>query len=314
MGGRRGGGGGAAQAAAIQAERERERVAEEREAREVEQVRREQAATQAAAQRAARQSAARERALGRAQQLVTNRGEAWNDNWANTFNSRLADQDAMMLPDTEDFGSYYGDNFLNSVINEVRDTRRRELDRQLDARYGNGFVERTFDYTMDDAIRDAVLNAQRAEAAATAERARNRGQLNEAGYLAAIERINQLATAGRSQADALTNAVIDRYRGGLNDVIGQGRSRVASYDLGRAISLDDIFSSVDSAVERKRANLEGDVTNALAGQSFFDVGDYITMGGQAQGAANPTPAFLDAQAERQRIRQVRRGVGGQGVF
>jgi hypothetical protein len=108
--------------------------------------------------------------------------------------------------------------------------------------------------------------------------------------------------------------VIQNRRADINTQIQDALSRAGSVELGQSFDPNSYISRINQRVGEFQSNLEGDIGAALAGQQFFDIGDVITRGGMAQGVANPTPAFLDAQAARDQLRQRERGTGQGGTF
>ncbi|CAB4163759.1 hypothetical protein UFOVP810_54 [uncultured Caudovirales phage] len=312
MCGRRGGNNAAAMAEAqAAADREAARVREE-------QAR----AAQAEAERVRleteqRNAARRSEAIGagrtRAMKALADRGVDPN-RYAADIDERLAYNAALLPSNTEDFTAQFGDPFVDSVINTLQTRERGANTRALRDAFGTDFADRTFSTTADDPFVEAILGRQRTEAMNTLDRARARGQLDESGFTGATTRLGELEKAGRSTAQSLADAVIGNRRSDVNSMIQDAFGRAGSTELGQSFDPSSYINRVNQRVGEFQGNLEGDVTSALQGQQFFDIGDLITRGGEAQGVANPTPAFLDAQAARTQLRQTQRGAGQGGTF
>ena len=291
--------------------------------REAARVREEQArAAQAEAERVRveteqRNAARRAEAIGagrtRAMRALSDRGVDPN-RYAADIDERLAYNAALLPSNTEDFTAQFGDPFVDSVINTLQSRERGNYTRALRDAFGTDFADRTFSTTADDPYVDAILGRQRTEAADTLERAKARGQLNESGFTRAFERLGELEKAGRSTAQSLSDAVIQNRRSDVNTMIQDAFGRAGGVELGQSFDPSSYIGRVNQRVGEFQSGLEGDITSALSGQQFFDIGDIITRGGQAQGIANPTPSYLDALAARTQLRETQRGAGQGGTF
>lgn len=210
-------------------------------------------------------------------------------------------------------GQYFGDNFIDSAIARQTEADRARFGRQVDSFFTPGKESTIFTDNMDDPFIDAVLGRQRQEAVSALDSARRRGNLDTTGYTAAMRRLDEMGNAGRSTAQDLGKTVLDRYRSTIRGIGDEARSAIGSYDLGDSFDPSIYQNRFDTTVGDLTGRLEGDVSGALSGQNFFDIGDIISRGGAAQGAQN-APAMLDAIAERNRVRNADRGVGGTGSF
>jgi hypothetical protein len=208
---------------------------------------------------------------------------------------------------------YFTDDLLDSAITGAQSDRRANYTNQTHSTFANNFERGLFADTADDEFINSILSTQRSGAVSALDLARARGSLDQTGYDAAMEQVNQMETAGRAQANQLGGAVLQDYRGQARNVGDRARSAASGYTLGSDFNLGGYQSELNSLVGSLNNNLQGDITTALAGQNFFDIGDILTRGGTAQGPVNPAslPAFM---AERERVRNAERGVGGSGTF
>lgn len=236
------------------------------------------------------------------------------DDYADVVNERLNYNASLLPTNTEDFTGQFGDPFVESVVNTIRDRGRSDASRWFTNNVGNDMPDRVFTNTLDDPYVDAIIGRQRTEAMEAVERAKKRGQLDDSGFAGAVSRIGDLEKSGRATAQSLSNAVVANKRADLGSLIERGKATAGSLDLGQAFNPGEWSNRIQSKATELQQGLEGDVYSALGGQQFFDIGDIITKGGAAQGVANPTPAFLDSQAAREQLRQRQRNAGQGGTF
>lgn len=279
------------------------------EARIVAQQEKDAAATRASQNRSTAMDAARTRTLNTLRDRGVN-----PDDYVDVVNERLSYNASLLPANTEDFTGQFGEPFVDSVVSTIRDRGRNRATQWFDQNIGEGYEDTLFTNTQDDPFVDSVISRQRSEAEQAIQRARARGQLDDSGFTGAVNRIGELEKAGRSTAQSLSNAVIANKRSDLRSLIDRGRSTAGSLDIGQSFNPDEWSGRIKSKAEELGQGIEGDVYSALGGQQFFDIGDIITKGGQAQGVANPTPAFLDSQAAREQLRQRQRNAGQGGTF
>jgi hypothetical protein len=213
-------------------------------------------------------------------------------------------------------GQYFTDSLLDDTINREQTDRRINFGRQVASTFRSDEPFTRFNDSLDDPFIDSVLGRQRGEAVSALDNARRRGSLNDRGYEAAFARLGEMEAAGRSTANTLGGSVLQGYRDQLGEVADRARSSAGSYTLGGNFDVGTYRTRFDNLANDLSGRLEGDVSSALEGQNFFDLGDIITRGGAAQGAVNPRTELADVLAQRARTRTNERGVGasGSGVF
>jgi hypothetical protein len=218
------------------------------------------------------------------------------------------------LPDLDTNPSqYFTDALLDNAINRTQADRRASYTTQANRAFADNFERGLFQDTADDQFINAILGNQRGEAVRSLDMARSRGSLDQVGYDAAMARLGEMEQAGRSTANNLGSAVIQGYRNRTRDIGNRAREAAGNYELGGDFNLGGYTTELSDLTGTLRNSLEGDISSALAGQQFFDLGDILTRGGSAQGPTNPAslPGFI---AERERVRNAERGVGGGGTF
>lgn len=183
---------------------------------------------------------------------------------------------------------------------------QRSLQNQLDQMYGTGYSTKTFADTADDAIIDAILGKQRLAAEEGIERASSRGQLNEAGYNAAMSGLGDIGTAARSEANTLGGAVLSRYRQNLDDALAGLYGTAGKATLGSNFDLTPGTTDIANRVSGMQGSLSGDVTSALGDRNFYDLGAILGKAGAEQGFVNPGKIAIETmptEEEQRRRRQ-----------
>lgn len=208
---------------------------------------------------------------------------------------------------------YFTDSLLDSAIGRAESDKRANYTGQANRAFTDNFERGLFQDTADDPIINAILGNQRGEAVRSLDLARNRGNLDQTGYDAALARLGEMEQAGRSTANNLGGAVIQGYRNRTRDIGNRAKEAAGNYSLGGDFNLGGYTSELNDLTGTLNNSLQGDITGALAGQQFFDLGDILTRGGNAQGPTNPT-SLPGLMAERERVRNAERGVGGGGAF
>ena len=236
--------------------------------------------------------------------------------FGDTISRSIADQRAM-VPDLDaNPASYFSSDFVDNILNTEQNNRRTGYVNQVNSLFPvNDDFARFGDTADDDAI-TGLLTTQRDAARRSVDMARNRGNLNQTGYDAALQSLEEMFNAGNAQAQSVGSGILSGYRGQLKGIADDARNTAGSYTLGSTFDPTSYQQRYNSTADDLSGRLSGDISAALGGESFFDLGDIITRGGNAQGATNPRTALTDVLAERERQRNTERGVGGgsTGVF
>lgn len=208
----------------------------------------------------------------------------------------------------------FNDDWIASNISGLQSGQRSQYQQAAKNNFYTGYDADVFKDTADDGIIDSILNTQRGNATASLDRAKARGQLNTSGYNSAITTLGNQFKTGRETAQKLGQGVIDDYRGQLRSYGDRATADAGNWTLGNKYDVNDYITPFNSAKDDLTGRFSDAVTGALSGQEFFDIGDVLNSGFQSQGGINQQPAFLDAQAERDRLRNAPRGAGGTGTF
>lgn len=169
--------------------------------------------------------------------------------------------------------------------NKALGAYRDRLTSDINTLYGPGYSSNVFSDEAADPIIDAMLGRQRSTAAQGINRARSRGQLNQAGYNAAQASLGERDLSARSDARALGSPVLSRYRQNIDDTISQMRGAVGTADLGYDLMPGQ--NALGAKISSLQGSLAGDVGAALGDKQFYDLPGLLGRAGAAQGTINP---------------------------
>lgn len=173
---------------------------------------------------------------------------------------------------------------------------RTGLAKDLDTTYGNDYSYKTFGDTADDAIINSILGKQRNTAQTAIDMAKQRGQLNTAGYNAALSGLNDAQTAAFSDANSVGAGVLGKYRQNLDDALAALRSGAAGAQL-NSFDLEGGKTNIANRIYDMNKNLSGDISSAVGAKNYFDTGKILGTAGTQQGYVNPgTAAVVDPTA------------------
>jgi hypothetical protein len=204
---------------------------------------------------------------------------------------------AQAVPDTETQPiKYFSPSLVEAALEQGAQDRRQRFLRDVGTLFGPDAEWQYIPDTTGRDIIDRVLNTQRNEALSAIDRARARGNLTEVGISGAMQRIGELERAGRQQASSLVANALQGLRDEFGNIRNRARNAAESYVPGGSFSLEPFAAQKQSFLDTLNERIPGAAYNALAGQSFFDIGDILTSGGRLQGAQNPRiAAFVPPQ-------------------
>ncbi len=188
-----------------------------------------------------------------------------------------------------DANSLFTPTLYDDAYGTVRSQARSGLNKQLNEFMGDGFDYDTFADTADDDIIGSILGEQKTEAQTALDRAKARGQVNDAGYASGLKELGNQELSGKSKANQLGQGVLSGYRKGLTDYGAKTRTRVDNYDLGDDFNIDSTKNRLGSMTEGYKSSLHGDILSALGGQNFFNTDTLIGKAGNASGITNNAP-------------------------
>lgn len=219
-------------------------------------------------------------------------------------------------------GVFDADAVLNSVLGTERTGRRGGYSTAVNAAF-NG-VDPTTDFadTADDQYINDIVGRQYTDATSALERAKARGSLTNTGYSSGLAYLGDQRNTAMSTAQTLGGAVLARDRGELSGIKSKAATDAGAWDFGQTFDPNKYLTDYTNKKTALSEGLGGEISNALAGQNWFNVGDVLTKAGYAQGAQNvkplqsgfDTPALAALGDERKKNSAAGRGLGGTGVF
>lgn len=240
-----------------------------------------------------------------------------------TYNQRI-EQDR--LRGVEEGGGKAGD-YINAsatwddVYNSTRTANRNKLNSTLNGYFGTGWDTNAINDTADDTYLNDIVNPQYEEANATLERARARGQLNDASYANATSALKRQDSAARAKAQTLGGGVLAGYRSKLGTDVDNLRTRVQNFDLGDNLNLENERAGINTKASGYLSGLAGDINTAVGGTEFYDINNLIGRALSAGGISNTnaatggvSPTLSSAMASALSEDERRRQLGTVGAF
>jgi len=183
-----------------------------------------------------------------------------------------------------------GSSLFDTAYNQQRGVQQSKLKQGLNQYFGTGFDEKLIGDDADDSILNAILGNQQTEAAASLQRARDRGQINATGYNAANTGLGSQAKAALAKLQDLGGGVLANDRKNLVDQAGNYFTQASNYDFGDNIDVNAARDRVYGLADTAKGRLEGDIYNALGDTNYFDTDSLLAKAGTYQGATGATGA------------------------
>tara|TARA_R110000803_G_scaffold137548_3_gene204477 strand:- start:1986 stop:2966 length:981 start_codon:yes stop_codon:yes gene_type:complete len=219
--------------------------------------------------------------------------------------------------------SYFSGDIGQMIMDRERDTQRSAYGRQIDSIAPFNFAKSGLSDTADDSILSSILGEQFTGATEQAQRAFDRGNLNQQGFQSAQNLIGSANTAGNAKFQQIGQGVLSGDRDRLREEADTYRTRASNFELGQQFDPSALQGSLDSLRTEQAGTLEGRIRGAIGGENAFDSPGILNSAGIKQGVFNPAGAgagagqegsLLSALEERKKDSSTGRGVGSQGVF
>jgi hypothetical protein len=218
--------------------------------------------------------------------------------------------------------SYFTPQTFAAAVNQAQDTARTKYSNQVDQTFTPGFEKTLLPTTSIDPIVSSILGQQRATAQQAIDYNKARGLLNDTGYAAANQALDQQSSAGQSTLTDLATSVLGKERQGLTDIRGDAGTAASSYDYGNAApDVAGYYGQAQTQAGTDLSGLEGSIRGALGSTNLFDAPTAIAKGGTMQGPIDLTtassgggPAGPTMTASILGSNQKNRGLGSTGVF
>lgn len=191
--------------------------------------------------------------------------------------------------DEKDQNPVFGERTaFNDAIAQGNQSYRRDLGNEFKTFADDGFETAAFGDTADDAVLNSILTGQYDDVVTRVNAARDRGKLNDQGYLKALEKLDTQRKAGDAQLQSLGGGVLAGYRKQLGDYASSQRNRLNGATLNDTFDIGGARTGLEALRTSLGGKLEGDLYNATSGQTFFNPDLIIGYGGAQQGLTNPS--------------------------
>ena len=211
---------------------------------------------------------------------------------------------------------------LDSVLGNERTGRRTQYTTAAKSAFNGLDPNLQLGDTADDSYINDIVGKSYADALGGVERAYKRGALTDSGYAAGLDTLGKQKSAGEASAQTLGGAVLTRQRGALSGIKDTALSDASGWDFGQSYDPGKYTGQYNAKLGEITSGLGGEISSALQGQNFFDVGEALNKAGYAQGAQNTapltqgytTPAAAAIAGARDKNKTDTRGLGGTGLF
>lgn len=260
-------------------------------------------------------TSAYEKAKQDAQRYVTDRGLDYSQYGGDIDRELERIYKSVPYGPSVDASSYFDPNTASNVLNKTESAKRTGYLNQFNALLPEDYSKQAFADTSDDEIIDKILGEQYGKATSLVDMNKKRGTLTDSGYSSALNTLAQQKQQASSKLQNIGGNVLTGYRGQIDDIIGEGRTKAGSYTLGQTYDPTSYKTQAETKRTDLSGRLEGDIRGSAGADSLFDTSSALGSGYQAQGAQNTSrQGILDALANKERSRQTQRGVGSQGAF
>lgn len=213
-------------------------------------------------------------------------------------------------------GNYFSNTIADTVMDDYRDQQVRSHNQAIDRFADTGFADNLWANTADDAILNSIISENYTPAAQQINNAFRRGSLNQQGFDTAMRDLDSQRTAATSNLQNVGQGVLSGFRTDLQDIGSQARTSANNFQLGDTFNPNTYQTQIDNMFADQQGRLEGSVRQAVGNDPLFDINSIIQGAGARQGVTSGNAPLLDNfyEAENQRRRGTRRGLGTQGVF
>jgi hypothetical protein len=207
----------------------------------------------------------------------------------------------------------YFEGAADSALNSERDRRRASYGSQFDKFAQFGFDRDLIGDTMDDDTINAIIAEDEDRAINEANRARDRGALNETGYKAATDSLGRQRYSIESRLQDLGAGVLEEGRNTLRNTASGGRQAAQNYELGSTFNPLAYNDTINNDFTGFRNALAGRIRGKVGTAPLFDTSQLLNIGGAAQGAVN-NRSIGDLISTGAKEDDDERGLGTTGAF
>jgi hypothetical protein len=222
-----------------------------------------------------------------------------------------------------DYSSVFDPNaVLDSVMGTERTGRRQQYTTAAKSAFNGLDPSLQLGDTADDQYINDIVGSSYSDALGGVDRAYKRGALTSTGYQAGLDALGKQKSAADATAQTLGGAVLTRDRGALSSIKDSAVTDAGGWDFGQSYDPSKYTGQYNDKLGEVQGGLGGEISSALQGQNFFDVGEALNKGGYAQGAQNTnaltsgytTPAAAAVAGARDKNKTDTRGLSGTGLF
>jgi hypothetical protein len=274
-----------------------------------------------------------------------NRQQAYNDALANitqTFRGQGVDPSNYMsyinpalqqaqnsVPDlSTNIASYFPTSLGQTILNQATGDQRTQMTNALNQTFTPTYAQNMLPSSiMTQPISD-ILSKQYDPLSSQLTNALNRGTLNQAGYQAALDKMNQGRSAAQSQLQTLGQNILTGEQTGLSNIASGARDTASNMSLGQTFDPSQFAAQGSTQAAQDIGGFGGALQNAAGNITFSDIQDLLNAGGAVQGATNPTAgnpaqgtgaigapgAPTAGQAQQAQQDEAKRGLGSTGAF
>lgn len=193
------------------------------------------------------------------------------------------------VPDlSTDMSGYFPGNLGSTILNQATSDRRTNLLNQLNQTFTPSYAMNAIPESTLDAPINSILSQQFDPLSQQLTNAQKRGTLTDAGYQAALNKMNQNRTSATSTLRNLGETILNKDRSGLDTLANSARSDISGSALGQAIDPASYGAQASSKAQGYLSDFPGALQAAAGDVSFSNIQDLLNAGGSVQGANNPT--------------------------
>lgn len=183
---------------------------------------------------------------------------------------------------------YNSNTSFADALSTATGAYRADTRNNFNSTYGDNYSYGQFADTADDNILQAILDSRRADALATIDAAKARGQLNDVGYGRSMSKLDEQAKSGMADLQKIGGGVLSGYRSDIDSSLANELTKIGSLDLTQLYDPSGFGTRIGDSISNKNNSLEGDIYKAIGNSSFFDPSTIISGSGAVQGYYNPT--------------------------
>lgn len=215
------------------------------------------------------------------------------------------------------FASNLGQTILGNLTSGARSKATTSLNSIFTPTYANSLLPDS----ISSPFVDQILNEQFDPLSAQLTNAQKRGSLNDVGYQAALNALNQKKTAARSNITNIGQGIIGQDRTDIEGIASSARDRANTLSLTDTFDPSSFTTQAQGRAQTDLSNFGGALRSAIGDTPFATLPDLLNAGGAVQGATNPTatnpnalPGAGGTVDPNDLLKNQQRGLGNQGAF